>query len=149
MSVLALMIHGGAYMTLSRKAIRPAQTSFLLSNGILPISIDHRLCPEIDLIDGAMTDIRDAVGWATKNIPELLIPESVTVDPQRVVVIGWSTGGHLAMTTSWTTVARGLLPPCAILSFYGPSDFESDGKIGFISQVTLSRTLIIATPRRT
>lgn len=38
----ALMIHGGGYMTLSRKAIPPLQTSFLLRNGILPVSLDHR-----------------------------------------------------------------------------------------------------------
>jgi len=54
------MIYGGGYITLSRKAIRPAQTSFLFLNGFLPISIDHRLCPEINLIDGAMTDVREA-----------------------------------------------------------------------------------------
>ena len=122
-------------MTLSRKAIRPAQTAFLLSNNFLPISLDYRLCPEINLIDGAMTDIRDACAWVQSSSRTGLqgvldgkgIP--VRVDRTKFVVIGWSTGGHLAMSTAWTTKAAGLGPPSAILSFYGPTDFETGGEL--------------------
>ena len=121
----ALMIHGGGYMTLSKKAVRPFQTQFLLENGILPVSIDHRLCPEIDLISGPMTDVRDAMSWLRNKLPGIAIARGVTVDPTRVVAIGWSTGGHLAMTTAWTCEEVGQEPPSAILSFYGPTDFES------------------------
>jgi len=56
--------YGGGYIILFRKAIRSAQTFFLFLNGFLPISIDHRLCPEINLIDGAMTDVREAFLFA-------------------------------------------------------------------------------------
>ncbi len=122
------MIHGGGYMSLPRKAIRPAQTAFLISNGILPISIDYRLCPEVNLIDGAITDVRDAFAWIQTTLPSLLESENVHVDRERIVVMGWSTGGHLAMTTSWAIAAIGLKPPQAILSFYAPTDFESGGK---------------------
>ncbi|KAF7886672.1 uncharacterized protein EAF02_003319 [Botrytis sinoallii] len=110
---IALMIHGGGYMTLSRKAIRPAQTSLLLANNVIPVSLDYRLCPEVDLINGPIADIRDAYIWAQTKLPGL------------IVMIGWSTGGHLAMTTAWTTKNMGLEPPCAILAFYSPTDFES------------------------
>ncbi|EOD43923.1 putative polyketide synthase protein [Neofusicoccum parvum UCRNP2] len=57
---VALLLHGGGHMTLSRKAIRPAQVSFLLANHVIPVSFDYRLCPEINLIDGPITDVRDA-----------------------------------------------------------------------------------------
>ena len=121
-------------MTLSKKAIRPAQTSHLLDHNILPVSIDHRLCPEINLIDGPMADVCDAYAWVQS--PSLHGLQSVlkarghgiSIDICRVVVIGWSTGGHLAMTTGWTTKEAGLRPPTAILSFYGPTDFESGGE---------------------
>lgn len=43
---------------LSRKDVRPAQTQHLLDNGIIPISIDHRLCPEVDLIEGPCINSR-------------------------------------------------------------------------------------------
>ncbi len=119
------MIHGGGHMTLSKKAVRPAQTSFLLSKGILPISLDYRLCPEINLIDGPMTDICDAYAWAQISLQSAVHHRGIALDTSKIIVIGWSTGGHLAMTTAWTTKTRNLQPPLAILSFYGPTDFES------------------------
>lgn len=112
-------------MTLSRKAVRPHQTAFLLANGILPISLDYRLCPEVNLIDGPITDIRDAYSWVQGVLKSTLSEKGITLDVNSIVVIGWSTGGHLAMSTAWTTPAAGLTPPKAILSFYGPTDFES------------------------
>lgn len=129
------MIHGGGHMTLSKKAVRPAQTSFLLANGILPISLDYRLCPEVNLIDGPMADVRDAYAWAQSpsrtGLQSILHSKGsmVEVNRAKIMVIGWSTGGHLAMTTAWTTKEAGLPPPSAILSFYSPNDFESGGKL--------------------
>ncbi|KFA74445.1 hypothetical protein S40288_08906 [Stachybotrys chartarum IBT 40288] len=121
---IALMIHGGGHMTLSRKAIRPAQAAYLLSHGVLPVSVDYRLCPEINLIDGPMADVRDAYSWAKKQLASLVEPMGVTVEPENIAVVGWSTGGHLAMTLGWGHEA-GAKPPKAIVSFYGPTDFES------------------------
>ncbi|KAL8933262.1 MAG: hypothetical protein Q9211_005878, partial [Gyalolechia sp. 1 TL-2023] len=125
----ALMIHGGGHMTLTRKAIRPAQTAFLLDHGILPVSLDYRLCPEINIIDGPMTDIRDGYAWARSpsGLQAVLDARSIRlkVDSTKIVMIGWSTGGHLAMTTAWTTKELGLPPPNAVLAFYSPTDFTS------------------------
>ena len=121
------MIHGGGFITMSRAAIRPWQTSLLLEHNVLPISIDHRLCPEVNLIDGPMEDARDALTWARNDLPALAAKHGISIDPGRIAVIGWSTGGHLAMTTAWTTLDAGLKPPNAVLSFYGPLDFESEG----------------------
>ncbi|MCJ1436576.1 hypothetical protein MMC27_005956 [Xylographa pallens] len=122
---VALMIHGGGHMTLSRKAIRPFQTAFLLARGLLPVSIDYRLCPEINLIDGPITDVCDAYAWVQKGLQDIMGTKGIQIDKQKIVVIGWSTGGHLAMTTAWTSRQAGLKPPVAILSFYGPTDFMS------------------------
>ena len=115
-------------MTLSRKAIRPFQTAFLLAHGVLPVSIDYRLCPEINMIDGPITDVCDAYAWVQKGLQDVMRSKGISVDEQKIVVIGWSTGGHLAMTTAWTSRQAGLKPPVAILSFYGPTDFMSGGE---------------------
>ncbi|TVY40548.1 3-methylorcinaldehyde synthase, partial [Lachnellula occidentalis] len=122
---IALMIHGGGFMTLSRKAIRPIQTQHLLANGFLPVSIDYRLCPEINIIDGPMADVCDAYKWAQTSLPEIASQRGIAVDQNKVVVVGWSTGGHLAMSLGWTAKMAGLQPPMAVLSFYAPVDFES------------------------
>lgn len=116
-------------MTLSRRAIRPAQTRHLLANGILPVSIDYRLCPEVNLIDGPMADVCDALKWVRESLPQIALQRNITVDPSRVVAVGWSTGGQLAMSLAWTAPSAGLLPPAAVLSFYAPVDLESGGKL--------------------
>ncbi|KAK7957013.1 BcPKS16- polyketide synthase [Apiospora aurea] len=124
---VALMIHGGGYVTLSRRAIRLEQTRYLLKMGLLPVSIDYRLCPEVNIIDGPMTDVCDAYRWVRQALPAIALGAGVRVDPSRVVVVGWSTGGQLAMSLGWTAPAAGLPPPNAALSFYAPVDFESGG----------------------
>lgn len=114
-------------MTLSRKAIRPIQTQYLLANGLLPVSIDYRLCPEVGLVEGPMADVRDAYQWTRTVLPRIATQHGLTVDPDKVVIVGWSTGGQLAMSIGWTTKMAGIRPPTAVLSFYAPVDFESGG----------------------
>lgn len=120
-----LMIHGGGHMIFSRTDVRPHQTKYLLDRGMLPISLDYRLCPESDLLNGAMSDICDALSWARTELPDIVAASGITVDESKVLVMGWSTGATLAMSTAWTAPARGVAPPNAILAFYGPSDYEA------------------------
>ncbi|KAF3769424.1 hypothetical protein M406DRAFT_32824 [Cryphonectria parasitica EP155] len=122
---IALMIHGGGHVMLSRKDVRPSQTRMLLEAGFLPVSIDYRLCPEMTLIDGPMQDVCDALAWARTVLPQLsLRRRDIVVDGDRVAAVGWSTGGHLALTLGFTAPARGIRAPDATLAFYCPSDYH-------------------------
>lgn len=124
---IALMIHGGSHIIFSRKDIRPAQTRLLLSQGFLPVSLDHRLCPEVPLAEGAMADVCSALTWARDTLPNLASPSrpaGLQIDGTRVVVVGWSSGGQLALSLNWTAPALGLAPPTAVLAFYAPTDYE-------------------------
>ncbi|PSR79893.1 hypothetical protein BD289DRAFT_491583 [Coniella lustricola] len=122
---VALMIHGGGHVMLSRRDIRPAQTIILLDAGFLPVSIDYRLCPETTLPEGPMTDARDALVWARTVLPKLhLRRPDIRADGDRVVAVGWSTGGHLALSLGFTAGTAGVAPPNASLVFYCPSDYE-------------------------
>ncbi|KAF2004767.1 ketoacyl-synt-domain-containing protein [Amniculicola lignicola CBS 123094] len=124
---VALMIHGGGHTMLSRKDIRPRQTQLLLENGFLPVSIDYRLSPEINIVDGAMTDVCDALEWCRNGLPHIisnLASSSFEVDTSRIAAIGWSTGGTLALTLGFTALKRGIAPPTATLAFYCPSNYE-------------------------
>lgn len=121
------MIHGGSHIIFSRKDIRPAQTRLLLEKGFLPVSLDHRLCPEVTLREGPMVDICDALEWARFTLPGLKLQRSgLQIDGERVVVVGWSSGGQLAMSLGWTAPQRGLKPPEAILAFYSPTNYEDE-----------------------
>lgn len=128
------MIHGGGHIMLSRRDVRPAQTSLLLRNGFLPISVDYRLCPETTLLSGPMTDVADALSWvqtglaADKDLLSVRPDVAAALDTDNVVAVGWSTGGHLAMSLGWAAASSSLRaavkPPTAILALYAPSDYE-------------------------
>lgn len=112
---------------LSRKDVRPKQTQLLLNAGFIPVSIDYRLCPETTLSEGPMTDVRDALSWAQKTLPHLARQRSdIRITGERVVAVGWSTGGTLALSLGWTAPSAGLRPPEAILAFYCPTDYEDE-----------------------
>ncbi|KAL4961544.1 uncharacterized protein BDV14DRAFT_203730 [Aspergillus stella-maris] len=121
---VALLIHGGGHVMLSRKDIRTKQIQHLIRNGILPVSVDYRLCPEVNIVDGPMRDVKDAYIWARKQLSSLKLYSSpyLQIDDSRVAVIGWSTGGTLALTLGWTP--QDVKSPDAILSFYCPTDYE-------------------------
>lgn len=119
------MVHGGGHVISTRRDIRQDQTEILLNAGFLPVSVDYRLCPEITIHEGAMQDVRDAFYWARTTLPSLsLSRRDIRPDGDRVVAVGWSSGGHLAMSLGWTVPSLGISPPEAILGFYCPTDYE-------------------------
>ena len=123
------MVHGGGHVMFTRKEVNPKQVKLLLDHGFLPVSIEYRFCPEVNILEGPMTDVCDAVFWARYQLPTMNLDcPGLQLDGNKVVVVGWSTGGHLAMTTAFTTKLKGIRPPEAILAFYCPTDYESDCK---------------------
>jgi len=119
------MIHGGGHTMSTRKDIRNDQTQILLKAGFLPVSVDYRLCPEVTLPDGPMRDACDALFWARKVLPTLALSRpDIRADGDRVVTVGWSSGGHLALSLGWTAPSLGIRAPDAALVFYCPSDYE-------------------------
>ncbi|KAK2037940.1 ketoacyl-synt-domain-containing protein [Colletotrichum somersetense] len=127
--VTGLIVHGGGHVMLSRQDVRPRQIQLLLDNGVLPVSVDYRLCPETTILDGPLVDVATAYAWARNTLPNLKLTQTKTnrlLDRDRAVVVGWSTGGTLAMSLAWTSVPRGIPPPDAILAFYCPTNYEDE-----------------------
>ncbi|KAL3709355.1 hypothetical protein TMatcc_003145 [Talaromyces marneffei ATCC 18224] len=74
-----------------------------------------------------MVDICDGLDWARNKLPHVTLPnETIQIDGERVVVVGWSSCGQLAMSLAWTAPERGLRPPEAILAFYCPTNYEDE-----------------------
>ncbi|KAL6703585.1 hypothetical protein ACN47E_009530 [Coniothyrium glycines] len=117
-----LMIHGGAFMLGHAGMNNKDQIQDCLERGWIVLALEHRLCPGVNLLEGPMTDVRDALAWAQSGgLNSTLGKEakSVKADEKRVVLMGTSSGGNLALSTAWDTLSK----PLAILDFYGAKHF--------------------------
>lgn len=128
--MVGLEVHGGGHVMLSRKDVRPKQNLLMLDHGILPVAIDYRLCPETNVLQGPFEDVCDAYAWVHECLVSLPLQDALGkqlhVEPEKVAVLGWSTGGTLAMSLAWTAIDRGVPAPTAILAFYCPTDYEDE-----------------------
>lgn len=112
---------------LSRKHVPQEQINTLLEQGVIPVSVDYRLCPEVDIVSGPVCDVRDAVQWARSELPHLQLRQtSLRLDGSRVGVVGWSSGGALALLLGQTIQNPKYRHPDAIVTFYCPTDFEDE-----------------------
>jgi acetyl esterase/lipase len=81
-------IHGGGWQT-GDKAMVALKPKAFMEAGFVFVSINHRLLPAADM--GAITrDVASALGWVRRNIA------AHGGDPDRVLVMGHSSGGQLA-----------------------------------------------------
>ncbi|KXH57050.1 polyketide synthase [Colletotrichum nymphaeae SA-01] len=124
-SVAAILVHGGGHMALSRATIPSSTIVALSKSGFLSISVDYRLCPEVNLVQGPMADIIDVYRWVFEELPSFAGSNGLSVDPRNVVAVGWSSGGHLAMALDWMSQMAGLPAPKAVLTFYAPVAWAS------------------------
>ena len=121
-----IFIHGGAWRTGRRQDYR-VYTTYFATRGYVAATIDYRLFPE-GKVDEQLSDCQAAVGWVRANA------ETLGVDPERIVVVGGSAGGHLSLLVGYTAAqaeakaAPGWRDPhrvAAVVDLYGPTDLTA------------------------
>jgi arylformamidase len=96
-----MFIHGGYWQNNAKEGFA------FVADGLLPHGVNvavpgYTLGP-VARMDRIVAEIRDAVRWLAAHLPEL------GGDPDRLVVAGWSAGGHLtAMAMGEPAVAGGV-----------------------------------------
>lgn len=96
----ALYFHGGNFTVGSKELLSQNHVDKLLGLGFVVVSANYRLCPTISVFDGPVMDALDAYGWAHGALPGLLLRDvGVRVDGSKIVVLGHSAGGLLALLT--------------------------------------------------
>jgi acetyl esterase/lipase len=75
------------------------QIESLCHLGFVAVIPNYRLCPQISLYDGPVTDSLDCLEWVATSLPAILQkePNAVKVDTERIVVMGHSAGASLAL----------------------------------------------------
>jgi acetyl esterase len=129
-----IVVHGGGWRSGERGDF-PLWNAWLASKGYVVFDIDYRLSPPPSWRD-APDDVRCAVGWVKENAARY------GVDPERVVLMGRSAGGHLALLTAYTQ-GSAPTPDCgarnlqdtgvaAVVAFYAPTDLDRLSSLGYL-----------------
>jgi acetyl esterase/lipase len=120
-------LHGSAWCMLDKDVGTRPLFRHLAAQGHVVVDVAHRLFPETDL-PGMVADTKRALAWIKDHAADL------DVDPDRVVVAGGSSGGHLALLAAYAADDPALTPAelagsdpsvCGVVSLYGQADLAA------------------------
>jgi acetyl esterase/lipase len=118
-----IFIHGGGWSAANKDREWPWALPYLVK-GMSFVNVDYRHSP-VALAPAAVEDCRCALRWVYNHAKEY------NFDLTRLIVVGYSAGGHLALTTGMLTSAAGFDDECAgegemkvaaIVNLYGVTD---------------------------
>ena len=125
--VAVVFLHGGAwYLSDKDFGTRPFFRQ-LASRGHVVMDVAYRLAPEVEMRP-MVGDVLRAVAWMKDHAADY------GVNPERIVLAGASSGGHLALLAAYSPGDSRLTPPDlmgrdlgvrAVLSLYGPVDLAA------------------------
>ncbi|CAI4213177.1 unnamed protein product [Parascedosporium putredinis] len=131
-------IHGGAFMLGSSDLVNKDQVQDCLDRGWIVLVPNHRLCPQVNLLEGPMRDCRDLLAWIHDGgLDRAVTAHAETpyaIDYDAILAFGTSSGGTLALSlppsttctvppTSPTPIDHALTPSRAPLSTDLPPSF--------------------------
>jgi acetyl esterase/lipase len=96
-------LHGSAWYLWDKDCGTRPFFRRLAAQGHVVMDVAYRLCPEVDVV-GMVGDAKRAVAWMKANAARL------GVNPQRVVLMGASAGGHVALLAAYGSDQPRLTP---------------------------------------
>jgi acetyl esterase/lipase len=85
-----IFIHGGGWTAMDKDMGTRSFFNHLTAQGYTVMDVAYRLCPEVDIYS-MIGDVKRAVAWMKDNASRY------GVNPQKVILVGSSVGGHLAL----------------------------------------------------
>jgi acetyl esterase/lipase len=117
-------LYGGSWHFFDKDVLTRPFFRQLTGQGHVVMDAGHRSCPETDVI-GMVGDVHRAVAWIKANAARY------GIDPRRVVVMGGSSGAHIALLAAYAPDDERLKPAelqgtdtsvMAVVSYYGIPD---------------------------
>jgi alpha-L-fucosidase 2 len=116
----AILVHGGGWSSGDKATEIDPMFAPLTKAGIAWFSINYRLSPEFPY-PACIEDAEAAVRWVKAHAKEY------HVDPNKIVLIGESAGGHIVDTVAVrATKDKPDTRVAAVVAFYAPCDNVSD-----------------------
>jgi acetyl esterase/lipase len=116
--------HGSAWYMLDKDFGTRPFFRHLVAQGHTVMDVAYRLCPEVDIY-GMIGDVKHAIAWMKANA------DRYGVNPEKIVLVGGSAGGHLALLAGYTPQTPEFTPEdlknvdlsvCGVISYYGQTD---------------------------
>ena len=115
--------HGGGWATGSKEERLPLVLPYMLMGWTI-VNVEYRLS-NVALAPAAVEDARCALRWVYKNAGQTLQtssgPVPLSIDLQRLVTSGTSSGGHLALMVGMAPASAGFDKNCRGDSSGGPN----------------------------
>jgi acetyl esterase/lipase len=120
-------LYGGSWHFFDKDVLTRPLFRQLTAQGHVVVDAAHRSCPETDVF-GMVGDVHRAVAWTKANA------ERYGIDPERVVVMGGSSGAHIALLAAYAPHEPTLVPEelhgvdtsvMAVVSWYGIPEMAS------------------------
>jgi acetyl esterase/lipase len=120
-------LYGGSWHYFDKDVLTRPLFRQLSAQGHVVMDAAHRSCPETDVI-GMVGDVHRAVAWVKANA------RRYGIDPERVVVMGGSSGAHIALLAAYAPHDPQLVPAelrdadtsvMAVVSWYGIPEMSS------------------------
>jgi acetyl esterase/lipase len=131
-----IFFHGGGWTAMDKDMGTRSFFRHLAAQGHTVMDVAYRLCPEVDIY-GMIGDVKRAIAWMKDNVSRY------GVNPKKIVLVGSSVGGHLAMLAGYAPQHPDLTPEdlsdvdlsaWGIVSFYGPADLLVEYDHGKVKQ---------------
>ncbi|KAG9238745.1 Alpha/Beta hydrolase protein [Amylocarpus encephaloides] len=119
------MIHGGAFILGHSKMVNRDQIRDCQDRGWIVVVPEHRLCPRVDILEGPITDCRDALEWLHNDgldVELRKLESNFVLDVDRIVAVGTSSGGTIALSLGFGVPK----PVRAIFDLYGATNFSDN-----------------------
>jgi len=119
-----IYLHGASWYFMDKDFGTRPFFRHLAAQGHTVMDVSYRLMPEVDIY-GMIADVKHAVAWMKANASRY------GVNPEKIVLGGGSSGGHLALLAGYTPGLPELTPEdlksvdssvCGVISYYGPTD---------------------------
>jgi acetyl esterase/lipase len=118
-----VFLHGGLWNSLDKGFLSQPLVRRLAGQGHVVMDVAYSLAPQANL-NHIMLDVKQAISWIQSHAAQY------GVDPERIVLVGTSGGGHLALLAAYTPSdsasgaeeANAQPPVRAVVSFFGPTD---------------------------
>lgn len=121
-----IYLHGSAWHYLDKDMGTRRFFRHLAGQGHVVVDLAYTLSPQAQLL-AMVADVKRAIAWLKINASEY------GVNPERIVLVGGSAGGHLSLLAAYTPNHPELQPADvetdtsvrAVVSYYGPPDLRA------------------------